>query len=451
VGKVWAIAWHSLRLAIRSRLVLALLALLGAAVFVLPLAVRGDGTLRGEAQVLITYSLGLAWVLLSMVSLWAGCAAIAGDIAGRQAQVVLSAPVSRTQVWLGKWLGLLLLNAGLLTAAGLAVGLVFQTRLQGGDWTDAERAELRRDVLRAHHVVHPQPVDVQAAVESRLAAEPAASGTPLPARRRELALQEETRRRSAGPGEWVEWRFDLPAALRPEGGLRLRYRFSSSRPGSPPVTGRWTVGVPGEPVRAQLDLHEAPGALRTLELPADRLGGERTLVIRFINREESDARVFFDPREGARALLPATGFAVNLGLALLVLLAHLGLLAAIGVTAGAMFSLPVASVVAVFALVMQQLSRFIGAVASGDRFWQPSDPGPWTAALLFLANQVFAVFNRLLQPLRFDNPLERVSLGHLVPPGEVLALWLTHVLLYGGVVAWLGMASFHRREVALPE
>ena len=121
--RVWAIARQTLRLAVRSKLVLTLLALLLAAIVAVPLQVKGDGTLKGEVQVLLTYSLGLAWVLLSMATLWAGCAAISAEIRGKQAHVLLSLPVHRWQVWLGKWLGLTVLNALLLAAAGLLLRL----------------------------------------------------------------------------------------------------------------------------------------------------------------------------------------------------------------------------------------------------------------------------------------------------------------------------------------
>ena len=58
----------------------------------LPLTVKGDGTIEGQVQIVIGYTLGLASVLLSMSTLWAGCAAVSAEIVCRVE--VMGAPCS---------------------------------------------------------------------------------------------------------------------------------------------------------------------------------------------------------------------------------------------------------------------------------------------------------------------------------------------------------------------
>ena len=451
---VIAIAGIALRAAVRSRMVLTLLLALATVVPAIAFTARGDGTAMGQVQVLLTYSLGLAWVLLSMATLWAGCAAISAEIRGKQAQVLLSLPVHRWQVWLGKWLGLTVLNALLLAASGLAVWALLHHRLRGGEWPEAERRALERDVLHCHRVLVPEAPDVEPAARALLKAE--MENSPLaPAqaevRLRELRRQELTRRRGAAPGETVEWTFDLPAPLAADGGLRLQYQFTSSSPGQAELKGAWWVGTPEKPETARGDVLETGGAQRVIDLPADRLAGARRVVLRFLNLDPGGAKVFFDPDNGVRLLRPEGAFAGNLCRALLALLGQLAFLTALGVSAGALFSFPVASVVAVFALLLQQMGGFIGDVVGGNRFWEPQDPGPWTTVLLGLVHGVFGLLDAVVAPLRFENPLEMLSLGHRVTLPYLGSVWFSHVCGYGLLAAAVGILLFQRREVALPE
>ena len=78
---VSAIALLTIRTAIRSRVVLSLLTVLLLVTVGLPLTVKGDGTLEGHIQIVIGYTLGMATFLLSISTLWSGCAAVSAEIA----------------------------------------------------------------------------------------------------------------------------------------------------------------------------------------------------------------------------------------------------------------------------------------------------------------------------------------------------------------------------------
>src|SRR5436190_16992898 len=119
MSKVLAIAGIAIRNAIRSRVVVVLLGLLLVAIVALPLTIKGDGTIAGTVQVLLRYTLGAVTIILSIATLWAGCAAISMEVQEHQVHLVVTKPVYRAQLWLGKWLGLFILNTVLLTLAGV--------------------------------------------------------------------------------------------------------------------------------------------------------------------------------------------------------------------------------------------------------------------------------------------------------------------------------------------
>src|SRR5882762_2386224 len=123
-----AIAWLTWKAALRFRLFIVIAVLLLAAVIGLPILIEDDGTARGFAQILLTYTLTVITALLGLSTLWLSCGTLARDIEENQMQVVAVKPIARWQIWLGKWLGLVTLDATLLAVAGVCVFGLMQWR-----------------------------------------------------------------------------------------------------------------------------------------------------------------------------------------------------------------------------------------------------------------------------------------------------------------------------------
>jgi len=119
--RVAAIAWLTWKAAFRFRLFIVVAVLLLGAVIALPLLIKDDGTARGFTQILLTYTLTTISALLGLSTLWLACGTLARDIEECQMQVVAVKPIARWQIWLGKWLGLMSLNAALLALSGASV------------------------------------------------------------------------------------------------------------------------------------------------------------------------------------------------------------------------------------------------------------------------------------------------------------------------------------------
>ena len=106
----------------RSRLVAALLVLLAATVLVLPAHLHSDGTPAGELRMLLTWTLGPAMAVLAAASLWAGCAAISPEVWDKRYASAAVTPARPFEAWLGRWLGIVAIDAALLAAVLLGVG-----------------------------------------------------------------------------------------------------------------------------------------------------------------------------------------------------------------------------------------------------------------------------------------------------------------------------------------
>src|SRR6266478_6812424 len=119
--RVLAITWLTWKAAFRFRLFLVIAVLLLASVVGLPLLIKDDGTARGFTQILLTYTLTTITALLGFSTLWLACGTLARDIEECQIQMVVVKPIPRSPFWLGKWLGIMSLNAVLLALAGGSV------------------------------------------------------------------------------------------------------------------------------------------------------------------------------------------------------------------------------------------------------------------------------------------------------------------------------------------
>src|SRR6476646_7451814 len=127
---LFAIAWLTWKAAFRFRLFLVVAGLLLASVVLLPLLIKDDGTARGFTQILLTYTLTTISALLGISTLWLACGTLARDIEECQMQVVAVKPIARWQIWLGKWIGLLALNAVLLAISGASIFFLLNYRAQ---------------------------------------------------------------------------------------------------------------------------------------------------------------------------------------------------------------------------------------------------------------------------------------------------------------------------------
>src|SRR5688500_10264392 len=144
MARVFAIAQLTWKAAFRFRLFWVLCALLIGSVVVLPVLIKHDGTARGFTQILLTYTLSVITVLLGFATLWLSCGILAREVEDCQMQVVATKPVARWQIWLGKWLGVTLLNLALLALAG---GSVYALLLWRANQLPAEQQRVLRNEI----------------------------------------------------------------------------------------------------------------------------------------------------------------------------------------------------------------------------------------------------------------------------------------------------------------
>lgn len=445
-----AIAFLTWKAAFRFRLFWVLAILLLASVVVLPLLIKDDGTARGFTQILLTYTLSVITGLLGLATLWLACGILAKDIDECQLQMVAVKPISRWQIWLGKWLGLLFLNLALLTVAGASVyGLLYYraSRLPA-----SEQAVLHREILVARASLKPPAVDLDAEVErfvERRLRQTPVPPSEQPALRQKARELVEAAQQVAPPGYARDWTLDvgLRRALLKDEPLFVRFRFyvaQTNATGTYVTT--WQFGASTNAVVRDLKL--AAEAPHEFQIPANLFDEQGRLFVRMWNREPTTLVIPIE--DGFEVLYREGGFALNFIRGLLVIACWLALLAAIGLAAATFLSFPVAAFFAGSLLfVVLSSGTLAESVAEGTVLGTDHETGAGGVAwidvpLIWLFSGMLKVIN-LVQGF---SPVEALSTGRSISWLQVLQAIAQIVLLMGGLAAAAGMTILTRRELA---
>ncbi len=167
--RIWAVTRHTFAQCLRMKVAAAFIVLLGVTLAVLPAIMKGDGTLAGKIRTLLSYGSSLTALLLSAVTIFASVAVVASDVSDKQVFLVVTKPLARWQYVLGRWLGIVALDAVLLVCAGGSI-YAFAEHLRGQSaLTPSDRRAVETEVFTARQRVLPLPPDVQSQVDRRVA------------------------------------------------------------------------------------------------------------------------------------------------------------------------------------------------------------------------------------------------------------------------------------------
>lgn len=455
MNKILAIAGIAVRNAMRSRIVLLLLGFLVLVIFGLPLTIKGDGTLAGYVQILLGYTFGFVSLILSLSTVWAGCAAVSLEIEDRQIHLIVTKPVHRLQIWLGKWTGLLFLNLVLLTVCAVATYGLLRWTTRAGRLTPEQQITLREEILTARRTLSPLPANVDAAARDEL--DKARAHRSIPPHTSETdvlnAIKQNllTRAFTVPPGSIHVWTYHLPAPVSGDRPLLFRFRFSSSLIGSERISGRWRIGTENPAQSYELKAEESSGLEHSFLVPAAALAGARTLKVEYRNLPDNQATALFPPDDGLLLLVNEGSFEANYIRAILVIFCRLAFLGALGVTAGSLFSMPVASFVSLCLLLIIQAGGSIESLAGHQIIFTPQ-AGAAAAATLWntLFHGLYTAVSAVVRPLQGPDPLAHVSTGQLFLWGWLGKIALVQIVIYCGCLALFSTWVLNRREVALP-
>ena len=457
--RLFAIAGLTWKAAFRFRLFLVLAVLLLAAVVGLPLLIKDDGTARGFTQILLTYTLSVITALLGLSTLWLACGTLARDIEECQVQIVAVKPIARWQIWLGKWLGIMLLNAALLALSGGAVYGLLQWRASRLP-ADQQRI-LRNEVLVARGSAKPASVmgfiEEEADRRTRDALQKGGiTKADLTLLRQQFKEQIKGEFQLVPPASYPSpyrvWEINLGLARRflRDQPLFLRVKFNAAQTSVSATYGAlWQVGVPDTARLWRSDMMSlASDTFHEFQIPANLFDDNGNLTIVFIN--PNDTALLFPIEDGMEVLFHQGGFGLNYARGLGIIWCWMALLAALGLAAASFLSFPVAAFLALAVLTLGLSSGSLANVVSEGTIWsgggESGAPGGTPADIV--AVPIFRAVLWVINIAKACSPIDALSTGRSIPWAQLAAAFGKIVLLLGGLIGLAGIGIFNRRELA---
>jgi ABC-type transport system involved in multi-copper enzyme maturation permease subunit len=456
---MFAVALLTLKAAIRYRLVLVLLALLLGSVFALPAIIKHDGTANGFTQILLTYTLSSITAFLGFATLWLACGTLARDIDDFTMTMVATKPIPRWQIWMGKWLGIMTLNASMVFLAGAIVYGLLQAR--AGQLSEEQQVKLQNEVLVARSVARAPLADFETQTEQifqERRTDPSLRDLNPDFLRQQIREQLQGRAQAVGPNMYrsVPWVFRLG----PDARERLKDRpvflrvhfFTADYAGLESVFNHgWEIGSGRERPLDRFSNTFGPETPIEFAIPSSQIDVDGTLTIRYANL--SDKTVLFPLTDGVEVLHYEGGFILNYSRGLIILICWLGLLAAVGLFTASFLSFPVASFVSMAILViglsggsLKQVVEQGGIMGVDHETGMVNQPSTFNK----VAVSVYGSAHWVLSQISGFSPVSQLSTGRSISWGELTRAILVVIGIAGGGLALSGIIIFQRRELAMP-
>jgi len=449
---ILAISILTLKAAIRFRVVLVMSLLLVGGVVLLPLIIKDDGTARGFTQIILTYTLSLTTALLGFSTLWLSCGILAREIEEAQMQMVAVKPVGRWQIWLGKWFGILAMNAVLLALAGGAVYVMMQSR--AAKLKPVEQAILRDEIFVARKVAREVVPDydreASAFIREKLKEGPPPEGLSLNALQIIVREQRKSLDQLVSPGQRRVWEIYVgePAKLR-NLPMTIRTRFDPPTPDlNERFMTRWEFG--DLQTRNQFQTNFVIPAETHVEfpIPANLVNDKGYLHIRFDNVVE---KALLFPDNGMEVMYRMGGFGWNYIRGIGVIFCWLALLAALGLAGASFLSFPVAAFCTMAVLflglstgTLEQIVAENGIVQVDPNTGRVEETGAVNSVAVPMAKGLLGLFNLA----RGFSPIDSLSSGRAITWGDMARAFIQICVILSGLLAAGGILIFTKRELA---
>jgi hypothetical protein len=449
--KVWAVARNTIAQALRMKIAGVVLVLLLVLLPMMSLVMTGDGTLLGKLRTFSSYSLSLVGLMLCILTIAISTFTLSDEIRRRQIFMVVTKPIGRWHILLGKFLGVIIIDGFLLF---FFAGIIYGLTCLMPRWAKAspqEYAQAKNEFFTAREGIKMvvDNTDLRTRTSERYRKLKEENRLPETMARAEILSQlfneERIREQSIDPGQSRQWGFQgVRPATDPNTSIFVRYKYDATvLPPSGAIYGLWSIGDLQGYEQGTLTTpiynirRDAPArAVQEIEIPASAVTKEGYLGVGFVNSPELNVSAVMV--QDLEILYKVGTFTENYCRMVLLLFIRLIFLAALGITLTTWLSFPVAVLVCMAVLAVGTINGFI--VESFDGFGMGAG---------FIYEYTVGSLLSLLP--RFDgdfNPTKYIISGRMIhwqfllkAAGETIGLKALLLMLFG-------MWVFRSREVA---
>jgi len=381
------------------------------------------------------------------------CGSLAREIQESQMQLLTVKPIPRWKIWLGKWFGIILLNAFLLAFSSTAVYGI--TLWRAGKLSQAQQTLLQNEIFVARGSALPNYPDTTAYAEElyqqRLEENTNLAQMDPVQVRRQIAEQVDAMQQIVRPGYVRRWEIPIgsPESVKDQP-MFLRVKFFTSRPyDTATYDVLWELGPPETPQRMRRQMDISPEAPIEFEIPPNLVDANGNLIVDLTNG--SQIPLFFGLEDGMEVLFRQGGFGWNFIRGMLVILCWMGFLAAIGLAASSFLSFPVASFVSIALLIVGfsggTLSQVIeqGGISGINHETGRKDSSSSLDQVAIVTSKALLGVINLVKDF---SPISFLSTGRSVTPAMLFRALVQIVFFMGGLFAAFGIWSFYKVELA---
>jgi hypothetical protein len=440
----------------------------------------GDGTLLGKLQTFTSYGLGLISLLLCILTIAISTFTLSNDIKRKHIFLVITKPICRWQLVLGKLVAVVLLNIILLS---IFSGVLYACTLLIPRMARATEIE----TIRAKAEFFTSRVGIKAAIDKDLLSDRAQSrydelekSGQIPEEMSygrvigELFGQEIMKAKKVDPGEVKEWDFENVWVKNPDDPnailfVRCQYQVTATPPDEK-VFGMWRIGDlrqlrGGTKLETPIYNIERAGAIRVAQefaIPANAIADDGYLGIAFFNNPSLNQTTIIP--EDLEVLYQTGGFADNFIRAVLMILVRLIFLAILGISLTTWLSFPVAILVCVSIFFVGLTNGFIldavnfpvAILVCVSVFFVGLTNGFILDAINSLGATAGIIYSLSIKPLlwllpQFDgdyNPNGYIVDGRTIRWTFLATTAIVTLFVKGLLMLFAGMLIFSRREVA---
>ena len=462
---------------------------------ILPFVIDQQDFLKYRIQTFITASMIVVTVLLSLMTIFLAVQTITSEIQFRQIYLTLTKPVGRAQYLLGKWLGIVLLNAVLVLVCGIVI-YSFSTMLAKQQALDEmDRLAVDQQIMVARLARQPVPLNqVELAelyakrIEQLRYEDPDVYGLPgssladVPseiATRVQSEILEQWHSLPAREAKTYVFTGLLPAKPKKEGesGMIQLRLYPKAMGSTADRTVTIQVRVNDRPYFFPNITDQQTGGLRladehyhVLDMSTDVIddkGEVRVTLSNPVLPTGLQPTINFKTADGLEVYYKVGSFGGNLAKSMVMIWLRLVFLAMLGLTMGSFLGFPTACLGALMILAAAAGSEFLfeslGEYASfprGDLSWSQ-----WISSLpgllidKFQSNKpmdgvrvivrlIGTSFMQLVPRFGYYSPTGLLSEGKVVPSGMVMSAILWLGVIWTFVVGLIGYMIFRLRELA---
>jgi len=372
---IWAVATNTIKQALRMKIAAVFIVLLVVLLPVMGVSITGDGTLKGRLQTFVSYGLSLTSLLLCLLTIIVSVYSLTNDIKQKQIYTVLTKPIRRFQLLLGKLLGVILVDAALLVFFSAIMYAIIIYMPKFFNASEAEYLQARNEFHTARAALTPPQIDVTKEVldtynklEKKGQLEQLFRGLSRKKIISELTSRKLLEKRAVEVGHDLLWKFNNVKPLDPNESFFIRFKYDVAvNPPDLQVYGKWIVGDDrqikyGTEIETPIYTFQRKDLVRTfyeIEVPADAVAEDGYLAVGFLNVPLNNTVVIFPLEDGLKLLYKADTFTGNFLRAVLLILFRLIFLACLGILVSTFLSFPVAVLLCLVVFFTATISGFI--------------------------------------------------------------------------------------------